>query len=330
MIGRYVSLAAVMLLIARIAPAADLSDARRAEQQELLAWVETLRYQGRVEQAMAVCEMIVASDPDCVDAWIDHAILALSEKRYEDSMNDLREALQRSPDDPLALVVRGHVHQTRRQFDPAARDAAKALEQCDRVIKAEEADADTWYARGLAKLLLQDDSALQDFVTAVSLDPEHLDAHTERAEIYRKQGRVQHGIDEVTRAVEIRPDYAVGYLLRARMRYQAGDFGEAIRDCDRALEINPGFARAWHNRGLLHLERGELETAVSDLTEAISADPDYASAHVYRGQAYLALGNTASARVDLERTRELSPDDWAGEMAQEMLGRLDGATAGGG
>jgi len=294
-----------------------------AEQTELLAWAQTLRYQARVEQAMAVCDMIVASDPTCAEAWVERGLLALSEGLTEDAKAAFDGALEHRPGHPMALVGRGHVHSSLRDHDRAGRDAQRVIETCTRSIDAGEADAETYYARGLAKMLLEDRTALQDFVMAVSLDPGHMGAHTERAQIYHSQGKAQHAIDQLTRALEVRPDYAVGYLERARIRYQAGYVHSSIADCDLALEVNPRFARALHNRGLLKIEIRDFRGAVNDLTAAIDIDPEYASAHVYRGQAYLALGETSSARSDWERTRELDPDGWAGRAAREMLGKLD-------
>ena len=313
---------ALLLALALGARAAQRTDSQRAEQEELLAWVNTLRYQARIEQATAVCETILASDPDCVDAWIEHGVLALSEERLEQAQEDFREALKRRRGDPMALLGRARVTRAQGDEDRAMRDARKALARCPHLIDAEKADADTWYQRGLAKVLLEDDTALQDFVMAVSLDPGHMDAHTQRAQIYRGQGRTQDAIDQLTKAVRTRPDYAVGYLARARLHYEAGDLDASIADCNRALEINPHCARAWHNRGLVSLQRGDLEAAISDLSEAIAADPDYASAHVYRGQAYLAFGNEAAARADWECAKELEPDAWAGETAAKLLGEL--------
>lgn len=311
-------------IIAPPAPAADLTP----EQQELLAWATTLRYQARVEQAMAVCEMIVATNPGCVEAWIEHGILALSESRFEEASEDFLQALRRDARNPMALVGRGHLYLAQGDRARAVEDASKALDVSTRAIDRDRATAETWYARGLAKMLLEDGSALQDFVMAVSLERELMDAHTERAEIYRARGRTQDAIDQLTRAVGIRPDYAVGYLARARVHFEAQDFDAALADCDRALEINPQYARAWHNRGLINLQQEEVETAIEDLSEAISADPEYASAHVYRAQAYIAFGNTAAARADLERAKELEPDGWAGTTADKLLPQLGGTPGG--
>lgn len=303
----------------------DLSAEQRAEQRELLAWAQTLRYQGRSEQALALCEMILEADPGCVRAWIERGVLNLGERRLDEAREDFRRALKRDPGNALALVGRGHLYHALGEFDRADRDATKALERCNRLIAAESADADTWYARGLAKALLEDESALQDFVMAASLEPGHLDAHAERAGLYQARGRTQDALDQLTRAVQMRPDYAVGYLARARIQYEAGNLDESIADCDRALEVNPQYARAWHNRGLVNVRLGDTEAAIADFTAAISARPGYASAHFYRGQAYMAFGNTAAARADLEMAKELSPDQWPGPTAAELLRTLQGA-----
>ena len=312
------TIALVILTFAQAAPA-DLSAEQRAEQQELLAWATTLRYQARTEQALAVCEMILAADPGCVEARLEHAVLELSQSRLPEALADFSDVLKRDRQNPMALVGRGHVHYAQQDFEHADRNARKALAACNEAISVDRANAQTWYVRGLAKMLLKDDSALQDFVMALSLDPAHMDAHTERAQIYRARGRTQDALDQLTRAVEVRPDYAVGYLARARVHYEAGDPAASVADCDRALQINPQCARAWHNRGLVNIDLENYPEAIGDLTEAIAAEPDYASAHVYRGEAHAEAGDLEAARADWEAAISLDPDGWAGRTAQDML-----------
>ncbi|MFP4250864.1 MAG: tetratricopeptide repeat protein [Armatimonadota bacterium] len=322
MIQRYLIAGMIALIAAQTAFASDADDDLRAEQQELLAWAQTLRYQARVKEAISVCDKIVSADPTCTDAWVEHGVIALSEARFVVAQEDFLHALAHDPHHPMALVGQAHVQHALGNSEHAQRNAARALQRCNRIIDAGAADAQTWYVRGLARMLLQDERGLQDFATAVSLDPAHMDARGERAHIYRSMDRLDAGIDELTRAVEIRPDYAVGYLSRARMHYEAGDLELSIADCDAALQVNADYEQAWHNRGLVNIEREDFEAAIADLTEAIRVDPEYASAHVYRGQAYLAAGDTDAARADWEKTQELDPDGWAGQAAEEMLAKL--------
>ncbi len=317
-------LIAILILLPLAAPAfaGDLTDAQREQQQELLEWVRTLRYQARTDQALNVCEMILATDPECIDAWLERGLLTLAAGDLAEATQCFEEALDSDGDNPMALVGRAHAYLLSEDFEQAEQDATKALETCRKRIVNDRGNAETYYASGLAKMLLGNGSALQDFVMAVSLDPAHIDARTERAQVYRAGGRLDDALSELTRAVEVRPDYAVGYLARARIHYETENLQEAVADCDRALEINPQYARAWHNRGLVSLERGHLKTAIDNLTRAISADPEYASAHFYRGQAHLASGDETAARADWEATRELAQDGWAGRAAQKALSEL--------
>jgi len=322
MTRRCLILVLITIILAQIAVAADLTEDQRSEQAELLAWARTLRYQGRVDQAVGVCDMILSADPSAVDAWNEHGVLALTRGRFVVAQEDFIHALAHSPDNPMALVGRAHAHQAMGDTESAALGARKALDRCNYMIDVGTADAQTWYVRGLARLLLKDQRALQDFATALSIDPTHMDARGERAHLFRAQKRLDAAIAELDRAVEIRPDYAVGYLARGRMKYESGDLEGSIADCDRALEVNAEYAQAWHNRGLVNIEKRDFEAAIHDLTQAIAVSPDYPSAYVYRGQANLAAGNTDAARADWEKTKELDPQGWAGQAATEMLAKL--------
>lgn len=312
------------ILLLPIIAGAELTDAERAEQAELLAWVRTLQLQGRSEEATSLCDMILAADPGNAEALTRRGITRLAEGEFASAREDFEQALSTQPGMALALVGRAHAAQAVGQTDALQRDATRAVELCTQALEADPQDAWSYYVRGLARLLLtQETEALQDFVSAGDADAGLVEAHVERAQIYRRGGRSAEAISQLTESLRIRPDYAVGYLERARARFEARDFLAARDDCDRALQINPGFARAWHNRGLINLQLGEVLAAVQDLTRAISAHPGYASAHYYRGEAYYQAGNRGAARADWELAAELAPEEWAGQAAAEKLGKIE-------
>ncbi len=313
-----------LVLICYTAAVAEGTDTRRAEQQELLAWVRTLQLQARVDQALAVCDMVLAADPGNVEALTQRGIINLGEGRLEQALEDFNRALRSRGDDPLALVGRGRTRLGLKRQEQACADGARALAICTRAVEREQADARTWFVRGLAHLLLEQyDEALQDFAMAGSLDDTLVEAHIERARLYRRSGRLRRAEELLNRVVEARPDCAVGYLARARVHFEAKDFAAAVADCDEALQINPRYARAWHNRGLIHLQMGDAAAAIRDLSRAVEVREDYASAYYYRGEAQYAIGNRAAARADWESARELAPDQWAGQAAADALSRIE-------
>lgn len=312
------------VIVCYAAVIAGETDTRRAEQQELLAWVRTLQLQARVDQALAVCDMVLAADPGNVEALTQRGIINLGEGRLEQAMEDFNRALRSHGDNPLALVGRGRARVGLRKTQEGHADGARALAICTRAIEKEEADARTWFVRGLAHLLLdRRDEALQDFAMAGNLDDTLVEAHIERAGLYRRDGRLNRAAELLTHVVEVRPDCAVAYLARARVHFEAQNFAAAVADCDEALQINPHYARAWHNRGLIHLQMGDAAAAIGDLTRAIAVREDYASAYYYRGQAQYVAGNRAAAQADWESARELAPDQWAGQAAADALSRIE-------
>ncbi len=308
-----------LIVLAQTGAASDLSDERLSEQQELLAWVRALQRQGRDEQALRLCEMILEADPACARALVEQGILRLAGGQREAARDDFSTALGLVRDMPMALVGRAHAHFALGDTDAGRRDAGRAIDVCGSIIEEMPTDAEAYYVRGLARALMEQSGTLHDFVTAADLDETLVEARIERARIYQTRGRLEDALEQLTEAVEVVPDFAVGYLARAHIRFEMKDFEASVRDCDRALEINPGFARAWHNRGLVNLQIGELQAAIDDFGRAIELKGDYASAHYYRGEAYYRGGSRAAARGEWETAKELDPDGWAGKTAAEML-----------
>lgn len=309
-----------LAILALALPAcAQPADEQGPGPEQLLAWAETFRYQGLNAEALELCTAVLDADRGNIEALLLRGQVLIAEDRLDEAQRDFNQAVKRQPKNALALVGRARVQLARDNQSQAKADAQKALKLTDAAADGENANADTWYARGVAKVILQNDTALQDFVMALSLNPALMDAHSERAHLYVAEGRRADALDQLSRAAQVRPDYAMGYLARARIHYEIGNLSESVADLDRALAINPQYARAWHNRGLINVERGYYREAINDLTSAIIAKPDYASAHVYRGQAYLEFDNPSAARADFERAMELDPKGWAGKTAADML-----------
>ncbi len=175
-----VILAALLPLVAL----AELTDEQRAEQQELLAWVRPLELQARTDDALELCAMILATDPDCAEALVARGIILLGDGGREEARESFDQALRVQSRLAMALVGRGHAWHALGNVDRANGDAARAVEICTRAVDADPTDAEAYYVRGLARLLLQQDGdALQDFVTAADLDETLVEALVERAPI---------------------------------------------------------------------------------------------------------------------------------------------------
>ena len=114
-------------------------------------------------------------------------------------------------------------------------DFTRVIEDCDRIIALEPANAVIWNRRGSAWYAREDDDkAITDF----------------------------------SQAIKIKSDYAVAWYNRANAWYNKHELDKAISDLNKCLAINPSFADAYTSRGKVFQSMGNNESAAADFDSA--------------------------------------------------------------
>jgi tetratricopeptide (TPR) repeat protein len=146
-------------------------------------------------------------------------------------------------------------------------------------------------------------AAMNDFLTALGMDPSLAEARQLADEARRRAGAEKaHDLSDRARAAEM-----VGNLDIAQ------ELAGAAATAD---TTNPRFAI---QAARVALRRGALDTARGHAESAIRAAPSLASGHEVLGEVLLAAGDRPAARKALERALEL---DAGLEGAREHLRKL--------
>ena len=149
---------------------------------------------------------------------------------------------------------------------PLARRAAAAAHE-----NGEEMTAEDWFALGYELEATEIDEAIRAYRQAVSLDPEHADAHVN-----------------------------LGRLLHER-----GDAAAAARHYTRAASLCPGDATAAYDLGVALQDLGRFEEAAQVYGAAIELAPDHADTYFNLSAVYERLGDEALAFRHLKTYRQL-------------------------
>jgi tetratricopeptide (TPR) repeat protein len=114
-------------------------------------------------------------------------------------------------------------------------DYTRVIEDCDKIIALEPANAIIWNRRGSAWYEKEDDDkAITDF----------------------------------SQAIKIKNDYAAAWYNRANAWYNKREVDKALADLNRCLAINPSFADAYISRGKIFQFMGNKESAAADFDSA--------------------------------------------------------------
>ncbi len=173
----------------------------------------------------------------------------------------------------------------------------QAISWLDSAIQLKSKEADYFVNRGIAKEAMNDTTAMRDYRTALSLQPEHALALHNIAALKRKLGQAVSD-DELEKAIESDSSMLYPYLERAYQRMEGGYYKGALEDYNQALEIEKKDPEIWLNRGHVKEKMDDLKGAYSDYTKAIELDEKFEKAWLNRGNVLSRQGRLEEAIED--------------------------------
>jgi predicted O-linked N-acetylglucosamine transferase (SPINDLY family) len=268
----------------------------------LLPEAASLHQSGRLAEAAALYEQIIAQRPGDFEATHLLGVVALQEGRYERAETLITAALAVDPQHSAALSNLGTVYlrtgrldEARTQFERAAsREPVPAgawlnlgsiLRQlkCPReavvpLRRAYALDPNSAAAATLLGACLLDigeaGAAAAVFTEATSLDPESADGWANLSIALRACAEPSRAAEAAARAVELQPSSSAALAALAAVQLQQGRVEEAILTYGEAVE-SPDPSSATHCAFALALFRNqEVDAAVEQLQIALRADGD--------------------------------------------------------
>ena len=219
--------------------------------------------------------------------------------------------------DATAYFDRGLDHYKQGNLEAAIEDYTTAIELDPQYVLA-------YYDRGGARSEQGNlDAAIEDYTRAIELDPQFAVAYYSRGVARSHQGDLSGAIQDYTTAIELDPQFAYAYCNRGFARYEQGNLDAAIPDFDMAIELDPRDALAYLNRGNARYDKGDWDAAIQDFDKAIALDPQDALVYVNRGNARKAQGDLAGAIADFRRYLELAPDASGRQQVEEWIAELE-------
>lgn len=117
--------------------------------------------------------------------------------------------------------------------------------------------------------------AEQEFQVALSLDPSHATAHHWYAmSCLVPLGRLAEALDEMLTAQSLDPVSSIVARDLALVHLFRRDLDAALEQCDHAIELNPHFSPAYWALGLVQEQRSDFDEAAAAFQRAIHLSPD--------------------------------------------------------
>ena len=268
-----------------------------------IADAEALAIQGKFIQSIDVYKEAIQVDPTNATNFVNLAKVQIYTQLYADAQISAENALLLNTNNPQAHALRGWALTMQDDYLLAEAAIKRALELDGnnamghaiyaellmRMIEADQAPIgavdkaadesklalalapdimETHRARGI---VLQNtanyEEAIQEFLTAVQLNPNLPDLHMSLGLAYRALDPPQYdkAVEEFTRANALNPADPLPDTYIARTYVTIGEYAKAIQFADQAVKDAPTDPYMWGNLGTMYYRNRQYEDAVNPL-----------------------------------------------------------------
>jgi serine/threonine protein kinase len=102
------------------------------------------------------------------------------------------------------------------------------------------------------------DQAAAEFQRAIELEPNTSDAYRRLGRAFEKNGQIDKGLEAYRRAVDIEPGYYRNLQALGGFWFERGDYNEAVRHFERAVELAPGEPGVRSDLGQAYINAGQF------------------------------------------------------------------------
>jgi tetratricopeptide (TPR) repeat protein len=272
----------------------------KEEVDDLLEKADELESQGMKAEALEVLWQAARHGDDPI-VLTRIGALATDLEFWLEAEQALQKAIRLESSFTLALFYLGLLYKEQGRFAEALRCLSKA--------GTDEPSADTLNVLGVIQLQLDlMDQAQFSFRKAISLDPQHEEAHYNLATTLRNRNKDE-AIWLLGKAIDIDPNYALahremGFLLRISER-----FLEAEYHLQRAIELAPSDGWTYIYLGNLLWATERFREAENAFRKAIEVWPEQSISHWALAHYLEVTGRSLEARQLYQKAIELDPSD---------------------
>jgi tetratricopeptide (TPR) repeat protein len=252
--------------------------------------------QGRLEDARRQFQAALMKVPNSSEAHRGLGLVYFAASRYDESVEQLRLAMQANPRDERCRVALAKVLVDTGRFS----DAELALR--DTIDAFPDSRVAHWWLASVYEHLKQVSDARRHLELAAASG-----VIAGRGRLWGSIGRLARiegdfagAITAFTRAVAANPNDSAAHNDLARAYAEQNQTEKALAEWRAALRIDPRDADAYAGLGQILLDTGRPDEAVTALERAMTLGPDNNEARYTLANALMRLGRTSEAARELE------------------------------
>jgi tetratricopeptide (TPR) repeat protein len=222
--------------------------------------------------------------------------------RVDDAIALANSMLAEDPDDAPAYNLLGLAHYKVKRLDEAAEQYLLALESDPGYAEAHFNLGNCYQMQGKVK------EAESSFAAAVREEGAFVPARYNLGKIYEKSGRTDQAIEEYKKCVEYDNQYTLGFIDLGRLFYDQGNLDAAIEALTRALELEPSLKEVRVLLGNAYMQSSleqNLRLAENEYRASVGIDPDYVDGLYSLGVSLASQGRHVEAIEWFEQVLDL-------------------------
>ncbi|HJV74467.1 MAG TPA: XrtA/PEP-CTERM system TPR-repeat protein PrsT [Noviherbaspirillum sp.] len=224
----------------------------------------------------------------------------------------LKNALQKNPDDRDARLLLGTIYIDTNDPQSAEKEVRKAIELGVHTDQTLVVLAKALLMQGKFEKVLEETAPKAG--TAIGAEIAAV-----RGNAYLSLGKTQEAKESFELARKDNADNPDALIGLAKQAYLLKDVDTANRYSEQAVSKNPASAEAWNFKGDLQRAQAKAEPALAAYEEALKLKPDYAAALVAKATIEIGAGRYDAARASLETARKNGASTVGVLYAQALL-----------
>lgn len=216
---------------------------------------ETYEKTGRLELALNQFQKLLDYKPNFIPARVMVAMILLKQHRYDDSINEVKIALEDDPENALGHQVLGSNYLAKRMFD----------------------------------------KAMKEFNEAIRFNPNLVAAHFEKGILALAGGDTKSAESQLSRAVILAPAIPGTRLALGSFYLRQENYSAAIKTLNKGLCGKETDALFYNNLAVAYFAQEKPEAAIKALHSAKRSNPDYFAPYYNLGNFYAANADFKAA-----------------------------------
>ena len=241
---------------------------------------------GDATQAERLFREALKLDPKLADVRAELGALLHDQKRYDDAVAELKQAVAQKADLGDAWFNLG-------QAELARHHCAEAIPAFQKATSLKPGEAEPVLQRSIAlRQCKKNDDAVKAAREAVKIAPQNAMVQLNLGTTLETLGKLDDARIAYTAATKLKPDYATAFWSLGLLELHASKAAAAKVALEKARSLDPSAARI-ADLGRAHRDLGDLPRAEALFKEAIAKDPKYTPARFFLAQVYAATGRCA-------------------------------------